>query len=69
MTFQFATVDGVVTTGTQLGMTSELIAFANRYGLLTHIHPGGWAGNAVSTAYPKGGDPLLDAVAAVRVAR
>jgi hypothetical protein len=31
-----------------------------------HQHEGSWAGTAVSTAYERGGDPLLHAVAVVR---
>jgi len=47
----------------------ELIEFAVRYNLLIHRHSGTWAGNSLSTAYPVGGDMLLDAQASVRVAR
>jgi hypothetical protein len=45
---------------------AKLREFAQRYGLLVHIHPGGWEGNALSSAYPVGGDMMLDTYAVVR---
>jgi hypothetical protein len=48
---------------------AALVAFAKREGLDVHLHAGGWAGNAYSTAYTKGGSDLLDVVAFVRAGR
>jgi hypothetical protein len=48
---------------------ARLRAFAAAEGLDVHIHAGGWAGTCCSTAYTRGGDALLDAVAVVRAQR
>lgn len=65
-----ASTDAIRLTGLSLAEAhARLQRFANENGLAVHLHPGSWAGTAVSTAYVVGTDSFLDAIAYVRVTR
>ena len=69
-TFTFATTDHQQVHGlSHFEAHRRLKAFASANHLDVHVHEGGWAGYAQSTAYVVGGDMLLDAVAYVRKTR
>ena len=65
--FRFVTLDGT----REIGLTLEeahtrLREYAKAHNLDVHIHAGGWEGNAMSSAFAQGTDPLLDTLAVVR---
>lgn len=65
-----ATTDRIRLNGLSLTEAhARLQHFATNHGLAVHLHPGNWAGNALSTAYVPGTDSFLDAIACVRVTR
>ena len=69
--FVFKTIDGETLFFSTLQLANEqLIRFAGTRDLMIHLHPSNkLAGNWVSTAFPRGGDELLNMQASVRAAK
>lgn len=66
--WRFVALDGQRETGLTLeAATTMLQQYAKTHNLKLHLHYGSWEGdNVLSSAYPKGGDMMLDALAVVR---